>query len=80
MRSDELSAVLTRLGHSIEPDDNATTTDVRRYRVAETGTRIFVVADPDPYGYGGPDPDAPGPRAGDVRSLSLSPSWWRSEN
>ncbi|MET9929566.1 MULTISPECIES: hypothetical protein [unclassified Streptomyces] len=46
----------------------------------EAGARTFVVADPDPYGYGETDPDAPGPRTGDVRSLSLSPSWWRSKN
>ncbi|MFJ4872635.1 hypothetical protein [Streptomyces sp. NPDC088757] len=77
---DDLSAAVTRLGYSIEPDNDATTTDVHRYRVPETGTRIFVVADPDPYGHGDTDPDAPGPRTGDVWSLSLSPSWWRSKN
>ncbi|MGW9451017.1 hypothetical protein [Streptomyces sp. NPDC055632] len=77
---DELSAAVTGLGCSIEPDDDATTTDIRRYRVAETGARIFVVADPGPYGYGEPDPDTPGTRAGDVWSLSVSPSWWRSTN
>ncbi|MFE6460382.1 hypothetical protein [Streptomyces cinereoruber] len=78
--ADELSAAITRLGYSIEPDDDTTTTDVRRYRVRETGARIFVVADPDPYGYGEDDPDMPGPRAGDVRAVVLSPSWWPKES
>lgn len=81
VKLDELSAAITGLGYAIEPDDDdSTTADVQRYRVAETGARIFVVADPDPYGYGEVDPDGSGPRTGDVRSVVLSPSWWPTKN
>ncbi|MEU6057187.1 hypothetical protein [Streptomyces sp. NPDC047097] len=73
---DQLSAALTAHGLSIELDD-ATAEDIHRYRVPESGARIFVVVDPDPYGYCEADPDEPARSArGDVWSLSLSPSWW----
>ncbi|MEU6488083.1 hypothetical protein [Streptomyces sp. NPDC046887] len=73
---DRLSAALTARGLSIELEDG-TGEDVHRYRVPQSGARIFVVADPDPYGYGEPDPDEPARSArGDVLSISLSPSWW----
>ncbi|UGY92783.1 hypothetical protein [Streptomyces gobiensis] len=74
---DELTAVINGLGYSIEPDNDATTRDIHRYRVPETGARIFVVADPDPYGYGEVDPDEPAKQeAGDVWAINLSPAWW----
>ncbi|MFD4336517.1 hypothetical protein ACFWPP_04770 [Streptomyces anulatus] len=78
---DELSAAITRLGCSVEPDNDATTTDIHRYRVPESGARIFVVADPDPYGYGEMDPDEPaGPEKGDIWAVVLSPDWWLAKN
>ncbi|MDT9689075.1 hypothetical protein Q5762_12125 [Streptomyces sp. P9(2023)] len=76
-RFDELTAVITGLGHPIEPDNDATTTDVHRYRVPRSGARIFVVADPDPYGDGEEDPDESAcPEAGDVWAVDFSPAWW----
>ncbi|MFF4960966.1 hypothetical protein ACFY2Z_28670 [Streptomyces sp. NPDC001222] len=80
-RFDELAAVITGLGHTIEPDDDESDTHTRRYRVSESGARIFVIADADPYGHGTADPDDPTHRqVGDVWSISLSPAWWSTEN
>ncbi|MCK8677840.1 hypothetical protein [Streptomyces lichenis] len=73
---DQLSAALTARGLSIELEDG-TGEDVHQYRVPQSGARIFVVADPDPHGYGESDPHEPARRArGDVWSISLAPSWW----
>ncbi|MFV0130645.1 hypothetical protein ACLGI4_23555 [Streptomyces sp. HMX112] len=79
---DELSALITGMGHTVEPDDDASTTDdVKRYRVSGTGTRIFVIADVDPYGYGDVDPEDPTEQqVGDVWSISVSPAWWSMKN
>ncbi|WP_249644024.1 hypothetical protein [Nocardia sputi] len=74
---DELAALITGLGYRIEPDNDATTTDIHRYRVLESGARVFVVADADPYGSA--DVDAEDPverRVGDVWSINLSRAWW----
>ncbi|OPC78498.1 hypothetical protein B4N89_38235 [Embleya scabrispora] len=75
IRFDELRARVTGLGHTVETDDG--TGDIHRYRVAESGARIFVIADPDPYARG--DHEPPGPQdhqAGDVWSIDVSPAWW----
>ncbi|MEV4740475.1 hypothetical protein [Streptomyces sp. NPDC049555] len=80
LRFDELSAAIAGLGHGVEPDDDGTATDVRRYWVSGSGARIHVVADVDPYGYGDVDPDDPTePRVGDVRSIGFSPDWWSAQ-
>lgn len=80
VKFDELAAVITSLGCSIEPDSDATTTDMHRYRVPESGARIFVIADVDPYGYGGVDADDPAEhKVGDVWAISRSPAWWPAE-
>jgi hypothetical protein len=75
---DELAARIASLGYRIEPDNDSTTTDIHRYRVTESGARVFVVADIDPYGYADvdEDDDPAGHRVGDVWSISLSPAWW----
>ncbi|WP_201297909.1 hypothetical protein [Nocardia sp. CY41] len=74
---DELAALITGLGYRIEPDHDATTTDIHRYRVPESGARVFVVADADPYGCADVDAEDPaGHRVGDVWSINLSPVWW----
>ncbi|MDT0452175.1 hypothetical protein [Streptomyces hesseae] len=75
---DDLRALITDLGHSVEPDDDASVTDdFHRYRVSGSGARIFVVADADPYGNGDIDPDDPTEkRVGDVLYIDVSPAWW----
>ncbi|ORT54576.1 hypothetical protein [Streptomyces sp. CB03238] len=74
---DDLSGLIRSKGHSVERDDDTTTTDTLRYRVPESGVRIFVIADPDPYGYGDVDPDDPTQhQVGDVRSINVAPDWW----
>ncbi|MFD7628380.1 hypothetical protein ACFV7Q_20450 [Streptomyces sp. NPDC059851] len=76
-RFEELRRVVLSLGCTVDPDD--VTGTVHRYRVSESGARIFVFADPDPDPYGDGSRDVDGsaiPRAGSVRSLSVSPSWW----
>ncbi|MFI5706135.1 hypothetical protein ACIA78_39620 [Streptomyces xanthochromogenes] len=79
-RFDDLSALILRAGYSIEPDNDDTTEDIHRYRVPESGARIFVVADADPYGYG-VDPDDPDERqVGDVFGISVSPAWWAAKS
>ncbi|GEM30835.1 hypothetical protein NN3_18420 [Nocardia neocaledoniensis NBRC 108232] len=80
MRFDELAALITGLGYRIEPDNNTTTTDIHRYRVPESGARIFVVADADPYGCA--DVAAEDPvehRVGDVWSITCSLLGGRAE-
>ncbi|MEW2615561.1 hypothetical protein AB0937_36420 [Streptomyces sp. NPDC047880] len=69
-RFEVLAAAITGRGCSIElePDEDGTTGDIHRYRVRGSGVRIFVRADEDAQG-----------QAGEVRSLSLSPAWWREE-
>ena len=74
---DELAALITGLSYRIEPDNDATTTDIHRYRVPESGARIFVVADVDPYVCADVGEDDP-VRVGDVWSINLSPAWWSS--
>ncbi|MFF7736500.1 hypothetical protein [Streptomyces sp. NPDC007984] len=66
-RFEDLAAAITELGCSLdpEPDQDGTSGDMRRYRVPESGVRIFVRT----------DEHAPGP-AGEVWSLSVSPAWW----
>ncbi|MFI9238022.1 hypothetical protein [Streptomyces sp. NPDC053079] len=78
VRFDELRSQIMRLGYSIEPDNDASTTgDVNRYRVSESGARIFVVAEVDPYGCGDIDPGDPTQeQVGDVWAISMSPAWW----
>ncbi|MFI6369762.1 hypothetical protein [Streptomyces sp. NPDC050546] len=67
-RFEDLAAAIVGLGSSVEPepDDGGTTGDFHRYRVRESGVRIFVRADEGAQG-----------QAGVVWSLSVSPSWWR---
>lgn len=45
------------LGHTIELDKHNTSSDTDCYRVSASAARIYVVADPDPYASGDPDPD-----------------------
>ncbi|WP_225823752.1 hypothetical protein [Streptomyces naphthomycinicus] len=60
----------------MEPDDLSGS--VHRYRVPESGVRVFVVDDPDPYGHGDHDADDPDVhQAGDVWALSVPPPWCR---
>ncbi len=75
-RFEELRASVAALGHTVEPDDASG--DIHRYRVPASGARIFVIADPDPYGHGDHDPDDPQePQAGDIWSIDVAPGWWR---
>ncbi|PKV89873.1 hypothetical protein [Streptomyces sp. TLI_146] len=69
---EELRAALMARGHTVELDH--TSRDMHRYRVPESGARIHVVVDPDPYGTGDPDPD--GLQVGNVWSIDVSPAWW----
>jgi hypothetical protein len=64
----DLCAALTAQGFSVEPDNDSSTTDIHRYRVAQSGARIFVVAEA-----GASDTS----RSGDVWRLSVSPDWWK---
>ncbi|QWB27165.1 MULTISPECIES: hypothetical protein [Streptomyces] len=68
MRFDDLAAAIAGLGCSVEPepDEDGTAEDIHRYRVPESGVRIFVRADEHSQG-----------QAGVVWSLSVSPAWWR---
>ncbi|MFK0256588.1 hypothetical protein [Streptomyces sp. NPDC090445] len=74
-RFEGLRRAVLSLGCTVEPDD--LTGSIHRYRVPESGVRIFVFADPDPHGGGsrGVDASETG-RASSVSSLSVSPSWW----
>ncbi|MFJ5999053.1 hypothetical protein [Streptomyces sp. NPDC092370] len=67
-RFEDLAAAIAGLGCSIEPEpgEAGTAGGIHRYRVPESGVRIFVRA----------DEDAPG-SAGEVWSLGVSPAWWR---
>ncbi|MFG2720585.1 hypothetical protein ACGFW5_20130 [Streptomyces sp. NPDC048416] len=70
-----LRDVILSLGHTVEPDDLSG--DVHRYRVTESGARIHVIADPDPYGGGNHDVDDQTiHQAGDVWGINVSPAWW----
>jgi hypothetical protein len=62
---EDLVAAITGLGCSVVPDKDGTPPDIDRYRVPESGVRIFVDTDADAHG-----------PAGDVWSLSVSPAWW----
>ncbi|WP_251091738.1 hypothetical protein [Streptomyces sp. Caat 7-52] len=73
-RFEELRSAVLSLGGTIEPDDLSG--DVHRYRVPESGVRIFVIDDPDPYGDGDHADDPEIHQAGDVWALSVSPNWW----
>ncbi|GAA2768711.1 hypothetical protein GCM10010103_77540 [Streptomyces paradoxus] len=68
-RFEHLAAAITGLGCSVEPDpdEDGTSGDMRRYRVLESGVRIFVRADGHAQGH-----------SGEVWSLSVSPAWWRA--
>ncbi|GAA2423946.1 hypothetical protein [Streptomyces macrosporus] len=75
VRFEEVRSVILSLGCTVEPDDLSG--DVHRYRVPESGARVFVIDDPDPYGddgHGVDDPEAH--QAGDIWALSVSPAWW----
>lgn len=74
-RFQDLRSGILALGHTVEAEDLSG--DVHRYRVPESGARIFVIEDPDPYGGGDYDVDDPGiHQAGDVWALNVSPAWW----
>ncbi|MFJ8053271.1 hypothetical protein [Streptomyces luteogriseus] len=68
-RFEDLAAAIAGLGCSLEPepDDDGTSGDMHRYRVPESGVRIFVRADGNVRG-----------QTGEVWSLSVSPAWWRA--
>lgn len=65
----ELQAAILALGHTITLDKQNTSRDMDCYRVSASTARIHVVADPDPYGTGAPDPDEH--RRGDVWSVDV---------
>ncbi|WP_331767467.1 hypothetical protein [Embleya sp. NBC_00896] len=74
-RFEELRNAVLALGHTVELEDE--TIDMNRYRVSDSGTRIFVITDPDPYGDGDHDLDDPDEQqVGDIWSLDISPTWW----
>ncbi|MEU9194479.1 hypothetical protein [Streptomyces hundungensis] len=78
VKFDDLRSLISRSGYSVEAEASATS-DIRQYRVPESGARIFVVAEVDPYGGSGTDPDAlDGEQVGDVWSINYSPSWWQA--
>ncbi|MFE6096579.1 hypothetical protein ACFQ7M_32020, partial [Streptomyces massasporeus] len=66
-RFEDLAAAITGLGCSVEPDpdEDGTSGDMHRYRVPESGVRIFVRAEEH------------APQQAEVWSLSVSPAWWR---
>ncbi|MFF8394890.1 hypothetical protein [Streptomyces sp. NPDC016172] len=66
-RFESLASAIAGLGCSVEaePDEDGRAGAIHRYRVPESGVRIFVRADEDAQG-----------QAGEVRSLSVSPAWW----
>lgn len=64
-RFEDLVAAIAGLGCSVEPDEDDTATDIRRYRVPESGVRIFVRTEADSQG-----------PPGEVWSLNVSPAWW----
>lgn len=64
---EDLRAAVLALGHTLELDDESR--DMHRYRLPESGARIHVITDPDPYGRGDPDPD--GHQVGDVWSINV---------
>ncbi|MEU2912965.1 hypothetical protein ACWCQ0_26835 [Streptomyces massasporeus] len=68
-RFEDLAAAITGLGCSIasDPDEGGTSGDMHRYRVPESGVRIFVRADEQAEGH-----------SREVWSLSVSPAWWRA--
>ncbi|WHM40686.1 hypothetical protein [Streptomyces sp. BPTC-684] len=75
VRFQDLRSGILSLGRTVEPEDLSG--DVHRYRVPESGARIFVIEDPDPYGDGDYDVDDPEiHQAGDVWALNVSPAWW----
>ncbi|MFE3586903.1 hypothetical protein ACFXOY_05190 [Streptomyces niveus] len=63
----ELQAAVRALGHTTALD--SVSRDMHRYRVSESGARIHVIADPDPYDSG--DPDPAGHQVGDVWSIDV---------
>ncbi len=66
---DQLRAAVLDLGRTIELDERGTPSDMDCYRVSASAARVHVVADPDPYGTGDPDPD--GHQKGDVWSIDV---------
>ncbi|MFF6879693.1 MULTISPECIES: hypothetical protein [unclassified Streptomyces] len=66
-RFGDLAAAIAGLGCSVEPepDEDGTAGGIRRYRVTESGVRVFVRADENARG-----------QAGVIWSLSVSPTWW----
>ena len=67
-RFEDLCAAVADQGFSVEPDNDSSTTDIHRYRVVQSGTRIFVVTEA-----GASDSS----RAGDIWGMSVSPEWWK---
>jgi hypothetical protein len=72
---EELRGVILAMGRTVrrvEPQDRPE--HVHRYVVAESGARIYVIADADPYGAGDHDPDDPDEhQVGDVWSIHVTP-------
>ncbi|MFD3797182.1 hypothetical protein [Streptomyces californicus] len=66
---EQLRTAVLDLGRTIELDERGTSNDMYCYRVSASAARIHVVADPDPYGPGDPDPD--GHQRGDVWSIDV---------
>lgn len=64
---EQLRTAVLALGHTLELDDESC--DMNRYRVSDSGARIHVITDPDPYGLGEPDPE--GHQVGDVWSIDV---------
>lgn len=63
----ELRTAVLALGHIVERDDESR--DMHRYRVSQSGARIHVIVDADPYGSDVPDPD--GHQVGDIWSIDV---------
>ncbi|MEU3889128.1 hypothetical protein [Streptomyces sp. NPDC029041] len=65
---EDLAPAIAERGCSVEAetDENGTAGDIHRYRVPESGVRIFVCADEE---------DAQG-QSGEIWRLSVPPTWW----
>ncbi|MEV5969854.1 hypothetical protein [Streptomyces sp. NPDC051921] len=65
VRFGDLTAAVAALGRTVEPDDDGTAADFRRYRVPGSGVRVLVRLAP-----GTPEAECP------VEKLDVSPAWW----
>ncbi|MET9951521.1 hypothetical protein ABZ135_08210 [Streptomyces sp. NPDC006339] len=65
VRLGDLTAAVAALGVTVEPDEDGPATDFRRYRVRESGVRVFTRVAPG-------TPEA----MSLVTKLSVSPAWW----